>query len=245
MMRFIAILTLSLTLTSTVAVAAGGGEGLDSSGANVHDMAAVQRGAGMFVNYCHSCHSAEYMRYQRLARDLEFTPEQIEQNLIYSDAEITDYMKSAMPAESADWLGKKPPDLTLTARSRGADWIYTFLRGFYMTEDGWNNLVLANASMPHVLWELQGIQRPVMETYTDESGQEHTRIAELELDEPGSMSPAEYDSAIRDLVSFMIYLGEPSIIKRESMGVWVLLFLAAFTFLAFLLYKEFWRDIKK
>ena len=243
MMRFIAALT--LMLASAGALAAGGGENLEPSGANVHDMASVQRGAALFVNYCHSCHSAEYVRYQRLARDLEFTPEQIEQNLIFGSAEITDYMKSAMPAESADWLGKKPPDLTLTARSRGADWIYNFLRGFYMTEDGWNNLVLANASMPHVLWELQGIQRPVMETYTDESGQEHTRIAELELDQPGSMTPAEYDSAIRDLVSFMIYLGEPSIIKRESMGIWVLLFLVTFTFLAYLLYKEFWRDIKK
>lgn len=243
MMRLIAILTLALASTSLFA--AGGGEDLDASGANVHDIGSVQRGAAMFVNYCHSCHSAEYMRYQRLAKDLDFTEEQVEQNLVFGDAEITDYMKSATPAESGDWFGKKPPDLTLTARSRGADWIYTFLRGFYMTEDGWNNLVLANASMPHVLWELQGIQRPVMETYTDDSGREHTRVAELKLDEAGSMTPAEYDSAIRDLVSFMIYLGEPSIIQRESMGIWVLLFLVAFTFLAYLLYKEFWRDIKK
>lgn len=243
MMRFTAVLI--LTLASTGLFAAGGGEDLDASGANVHDTASVQRGAAMFVNYCHSCHSAEYMRYQRLAKDLDFTEDQVQQNLIFGDAEITDYMKSAMPAESGDWLGKKPPDLTLTARSRGADWIYTFLRGFYLTDEGWNNTLLANSSMPHVLWELQGIQRPVMETYTDENGQEQSRIAELRLDQPGSMTPDEYNGAIRDLVSFMVYLGEPSIIARESMGIWVLLFLSLFTFLAYLLYKEFWRDVKK
>lgn len=243
MKRFLAILALSIT--SLPSWAAGGGEGLQQSGANVHETASVQRGATLFVNYCHSCHSAEFMRYQRLAQDLEMSEEQVEQNLIFSQAQITDYMKAAMPAESANWLGKKPPDLSLTARSRGADWIYSYLKGFYMTPEGWNNTVFPNASMPHVLWELQGIQRPIMETYADDAGQQHTRIKELRLDQPGSLAPAEYDAAIRDITAFMIYLGEPSIIKREQMGIWVILFLAVFTFLAYLLYKEFWRDIKK
>jgi len=225
--------------------AAGGGEDLESSGANVENLASVQRGAGMFVNYCGSCHSAQYMRYQRLARDLELSEEQIEQNLIFGDAEITDYMIAAMPDASEDWLGVKPPDLTLTARSRGADWIYTFLKSFYLTEDGWNNTVLENASMPHVLWELQGIQRPVMESYVDDSGQERTRVAELELDQPGRLTPEEFDNAVRDLVAFMIYLGEPAILERQRLGKWVLLFLVAFTLLAYMLYKEFWRDIRK
>lgn len=242
MMRILAIL--ALLMTSVASWGAGGGN-LQSSGANVHDIASVQSGAQLFVNYCHSCHSAEYMRYQRLAQDLGMTQQQVKQNLIFSQAEITDYMKPAMPAQSADWLGKKPPDLSLTARSRGADWIYTYLKEFYMTPEGWNNTLLPNASMPHVLWELQGVQRPVMEIHTDEAGQQHTMIKELRLDQPGRLSPAEYDTAVRDITAFMIYLGEPSIIKREQMGIWVLLFLVVFTFLAYLLYKEYWRDIKK
>jgi ubiquinol-cytochrome c reductase cytochrome c1 subunit len=185
------------------------------------------------------------MRYQRLARDLELSAEQVEEYLVFGNREITDYMIAAMPEDSEQWFGKKPPDLTLTSRSRGEDWIYSFLKGFYMTEDGWNNTILANASMPNVLWELQGIQRPVMETWTDESGEEHTRISELEIDQEGLMTSAEYNQALRDLVAFMTYLGEPAVLKRESMGIWVLLFLALFTFLSWLLYKEYWRDVKK
>lgn len=243
MIRF--AFSIILLTAADASAAAGGGENLEQSGANVHDMASVQRGAGLFMNYCHSCHSAEYMRYQRIARDLNLTEEQVAENLVFGNREISDYMKVAMPQASEQWFGKKPPDLTLKARSRGADWIYTFLKSFYLTEDGWNNTVLANASMPHVLWKLQGIQRPVMETYTDDNGEEQRRIARLEVAEPGSMSPQEYDRAIRDITAFMVYLGEPAILKRESLGVWVILFLVVFTFLAWLLYKEYWRDIKK
>lgn len=237
--------SIALLTVSSLAWPAGGGEGLEQAGSNVHNLASVQRGSAMFMNYCHSCHSAQYMRYQRLARDLELTEEQVSEYLVFGNREITDYMIAAMPDDSEKWFGKKPPDLTLTSRSRGEDWIYSFLKGFYMTEDGWNNTILANASMPNVLWELQGIQRPVMETYTDESGEEHTRIAELKIDEEGLMTPAEYDQALRDLVAFMTYLGEPAVLERESLGIWVLLFLALFTFLSWLLYKEYWRDIKK
>ncbi|NKI34219.1 cytochrome c1 [Wenzhouxiangella sp. XN79A] len=230
------------------AYAAGGYEGLEASGANVHDMASLQRGAKFFVNYCHSCHSAEYMRYQRLAEDIEgLDEEMIEQNLLFGDQELTDYMKPAMPYEaSADWFGKAPPDLTLVARSKGGvDWVYTFMKGFYLTDEGWNNTVLENASMPHVLWELQGIQRPVYETVVDENGDEQTRLKELTLDEPGLMTPEEYSAAMRDLSAFLIYMGEPAILERERLGVWVLLFLVVFTFLAWLLYHEYWKDVKK
>jgi len=235
----------ALMLVAGTAFAAGEDAHLEHSGANVHDMASVQRGAAMFMNYCHSCHSAQYQRYQGLVRDLDLSEEQVEQSLLFGDREITDYMIAAMPEESEKWFGKKPPDLSLTARSRGPDWIYTFLKSFYLTEEGWNNTVLANASMPHVLWRLQGIQRPIMETWTDDSGEEQVRIESLELDQPGTLGPEEYEGAIRDLTAFMIYLGEPAILKRESLGVWVLLFLAVFTFLAWLLYHEYWRDIKK
>ncbi|MGK7296068.1 MAG: cytochrome c1 [Candidatus Wenzhouxiangella sp. M2_3B_020] len=240
----IVVIIVALTVPAA-SFAAGGGEGLESAGANVHNMASVQRGAQMFMNYCHSCHSAQYMRYQRLAKDLELTEEQVEENLVFGNQEISDYMKAAMPEVSKQWFGKQPPDLTLTARSRGEDWIYSFLNGFYMTAEGWNNTVLANAAMPHVLWKLQGIQRPIMETYTDESGEEHTRIARLEIAEPGELSPEEYEQTIRDIVAFMVYLGEPAVLKRENMGIWVILFLVVFTFLSWLLYKEYWRDIKK
>lgn len=239
--------TIALLTASSLAWPAGGGEDLEQAGSNVHNLASVQRGAAMFMNYCHSCHSAQYMRYQRLARDLQLTEAQVNDHLLFGDGnrEITDYMIAAMPEQSEQWFGKKPPDLTLTSRSRGEDWIYSFLKGFYLTDEGWNNTILANAAMPNVLWELQGIQRPVMETYTDDSGQEHTRIAELEIDQEGLMTPAEYDQSLRDLVAFMTYLGEPAVLKRESMGIWVLLFLVVFTFLSWLLYKEYWRDVKK
>lgn len=232
-------------LSFGVCQAAGESAHLEHAGANVHDIASVQRGAALFMNYCHACHSAKYMRYQRLAKDLNLSEDQVEKYLIFGDRKITDYMIATMPKASADWFGKQPPDLSLTARSRGEDWIYSFLNGFYMTVDGWNNTVLPNAAMPHVLWDLQGIQRPIMETYTDSTGEEHTRIAELELDQPGSLTPEEYDQAIRDLTAFMIYLGEPAILKREDIGIWVLLFLVVFTFLSWMLYHEYWRDIKK
>jgi len=238
------VLSLLVLVTASTGFAAGGGD-LEQSGANVHDVASVQRGAAVFMNYCHSCHSARYMRYQRIATDLDLTEEQVEQNLVFGDRELTDYMIAAMPSESEQWFGKQPPDLTLTARSRGEDWIYSFLNGFYLTDGGWNNTVLANASMPHVLWELQGVQRPVFETYTDQSGDEHTRIERLELTTPGKLSPEEYEATIRDLTAFMIYLGEPAVLERENLGIWVLLFLVVFTFLAWLLYKEYWRDIRK
>jgi ubiquinol-cytochrome c reductase cytochrome c1 subunit len=239
-------------LTAVLAIpgahAAGGYEGLESSGANVHDMASLQRGAKFFFNYCHSCHSAEYMRYQRLAEDIEgLDAQMIEENLLFGGQEITDYMKPAMPYEtSADWFGKAPPDLTLVARSKGGvDWVYTFMKGFYLTDEGWNNTVLENASMPHVLWELQGIQRPVYETVVTENGEEQTRIKELTLDEPGLMTPEEYSAAMRDLSAFLIYMGEPAILERERLGVWVLLFLVVFTFVSWLLYHEYWKDVKK
>lgn len=238
-------LSIALLGACSLAWSAGGGEDLEHASANVHDLGSVQRGAALFVNYCHSCHSAEYMRYQRIARDLQLSEEQIQENLIFGDQEVTDYMKSAMPAESEEWFGTVPPDLTLTARSRGPDWIFSFLKGFYLTGEGWNNTVLPNAAMPNVLWELQGTQRPQMETYTDDSGEEHTRIAQLQVDQPGELTAEEFDAALRDLTAFMIYLAEPAVLEREDLGIWVILFLAVFTFLAWLLYKEYWRDIKK
>ncbi|MFW5926686.1 MAG: cytochrome c1 [Wenzhouxiangella sp.] len=231
-------------LASGAVLAAGGGD-LEHADTNVHDRAALQRGAAMFTEYCMGCHSAQYQRYKRLAEDLDLGESLVEEYLVPPNAEIGDYMLTAMDAEQAEeWFGIAPPDLTLTARSRGSDWVYSFLKSFYMSDSGWNNLVLDNASMPHVLWELQGIQRPIIETETTDEGETRSRVVGLELDEPGRMSPEEYDQAILDLVSFMEYLAEPAVLERERVGIWVILFLAVFTLLAFLLYKEFWKDVK-
>ena len=242
--RHILIVLVLIAMTGT-AQAAGKGGDLDYADTNIHDRASLQRGATLFVNYCMGCHSAQYMRYQRLADDLELTEEQVEQFLIMGDGEVGDYMLTAMDASDAEnWFGVTPPDLSLTARSRGTDWIYTFLRSYYLTEDGWNNTVLENPAMPHVLWDLQGIQRPITETYTNEEGQTRTRVVSLELDEEGRMSPRDFDRAMLDLTAFMEYIAEPAVLKRERLGIWVLLFLGLLTFLAYLLYKEYWKDVK-
>jgi len=245
-MRFRNLLAATAMLASGLSFAAGGGEGLENANINVHDKAALQRGAALFVNYCQGCHSMQYLRYNRLVEDLGLSEEQVQEFLMQGNEEIADPMTSAMnPEEAEQWFGIAPPDLSLTARSRGVDWIYTYLKSYYMTEDGWNNTVLANSSMPHVLWELQGIQRPITESHTDSEGIEHVEIVGLELDEKGKLSKEEYSAHIRDLTAFMRYASEPSILKREKLGIWVLLFLVAFTFLAWLLYQEFWKDVKK
>ncbi|MEN1729528.1 MAG: cytochrome c1 [Pseudomonadota bacterium] len=239
------LLSLAALAISAAAQAAGGGD-YDHAPINLGDTASLQRGATMFVNYCMGCHSAQYMRYARLAEDLDLTEDQVQKFLIKGDQDINDYMLSAMRYEQAtEWFGKAPPDLSLTARSRSKDWVYTFLRSYYLTEDGWNNTLLENAAMPHILWELQGIQRPVLHTVTGENGESRTEIESLELDEPGLMTPEEYDAAIVDITAFMTYIAEPAALKRMQYGPWVLLFLALFTFLSWLLYAEYWKDVKK
>lgn len=243
-MRCFVIAALLLPLSVPLYAAKAGN--LDRAGTNIFDQASLQRGAALFVNYCMGCHSMQFQRYQRLVEDLDLTPEQVEQFLIMGDREITDYMKSSMPYDDAeDWFGKAPPDLSLTSRSRGPDWIYTFLRGYYLDEDGWNNTVLENPAMPHVLWDLQGVQRPVFETVTDANGNEQAVKVGLQLDRAGRLSPEEYDRAVRDITAFMQYVGEPAALKRQRLGIWVLLFLAVFSVLSYLLYVEYWKDIKK
>lgn len=235
-----------LLVVSAVAQAAGKYGDLDQAGSNVFDRASLQRGAALFANYCMGCHSAQFVRYQRLVEDLDLTEEEVLEFLAFGNQALSDYMVAAMRDEDAEqWFGTAVPDLSLTARSRGADWIYTFLRSFYLTDEGWNNKVLEYPSMPHVLWELQGIQRAITETRTTSGGEIETVLVGLELDQPGRMSVAEYDNAVRDLVAFMEYIGEPAILKRHRVGLWVLVFLSLFTFLSYLLYQEYWKDVKK
>ena len=162
------------------------------------------------------------------------------ENLVFADAKIGDTMEVAMrPADAVEWLGKEPPNLSLIARSRGADWLYTYFLTFYQDETGgWNNLALPNASMPHVFWQLQGLQKPVYATHDGRQVIDH-----LELAQPGLQSQAEYEETVRDLVTFLEYLGEPAEVKRKNVGIWVLLFLAFFALVAYALKVEYWRDV--
>jgi ubiquinol-cytochrome c reductase cytochrome c1 subunit len=234
-LRILFVLLVTMAFTGP-AVAAGGGGDLEPAGINVNDMASLQRGAKMFVNYCLSCHEASYMRYKRLSEDLQLSEEMVMDNMVFSDAKIGELMTIAMdPEDSARWFGKTPPDLTLIARARGADWLYGFLRSFYQDESGrWNNLLLPNAAMPHVMWSLQGIQTLAH----GEDGESH-----LELMQPGELSPEEYDGLMRDLVAYLDYMSEPAKLKRKNIGIWVILFLAIFTLFAYLLKVEYWRDV--
>ena len=242
MKPFAALLSLVAMLTAATPVfAAGGGAELMHANVNIRDTASIQRGARLFVNYCLSCHSASYMRYNRLAEDLGLDEDLVMENLVFADVKIGQTMDIAMkPDDAAAWLGKTPPDLSLISRSRGADWLYTYMMTFYQDDSGgWNNLALPNASMPHVMWQLQGIQKPMY--VTDAEG--HSSIEKLVPGTAGLQSPEEYEGTVRDLVTFLEYLGEPAQLKRKSVGIWVLLFLALFTMVAYLLKAEYWRDV--
>ena len=239
---FFAVLLLPL---SSFGVSAFGGAGLEHSGANINDTASLQRGAKWFVNYCMGCHTISYMRYNRLAEDLGLSEEMVMENLVFGDAKFGETMDIAMDEDQAkSWFGKTPPDLSLIGRSRGSDWLYSYLRGFYQDETGgWNNTLLPNASMPNVLWRLQGIQTPVYRQETSESGFTHDVIDHFQLTTPGTQSPHEFEETARDIAAFLEYAGEPAKLQRKGVGVWVILFLAVFTFIAYLLKVEYWRDV--
>ena len=231
-----------LAAASVPALAAGGGDtAMEPSGVNVQDISSVQRGAKWFVNNCHGCHSLDYMRYNRLAEDLGLSEEMVVENLMFADKKIGETMSIAMSKDdAARWFGKAPPDLSVIGRSRGTEWLYNFLIGYYEDDRGnWNNTLLANAAMPHPLWKLQGIQKPVYE----EHAEGHRTISELKLATPGTQSEEEYRQTVRDIVAFLAYVGEPAVLKRKQVGVWVLVFLAVLAFLTYLLKREFWRDV--
>lgn len=210
---------------------------------NLTDKQSLQNGARIFVNYCLSCHSAAYMRYNRMGSDLGISDELVQENLLFAAEKVGDLMKAVMPATDAkDWFGVAPPDLTLVARARTPEWIYTYLRSFYRDDkspSGWNNTVFPNVAMPHVLYEWQGPQRAVFKK--DDKGASH--FGGFELERPGSMSKTDYDQAMRDLTNFLVYLGEPAKLERRQLGVYVIVFLAVFLVLAYLLKKEYWKDV--
>lgn len=226
---------------------ASGGAHLDDANIDLSDQASLQRGAKYFVNYCLSCHSAKYQRYNRMAKDLGLTDEEVKDNLMFTTDKIGDTMSIAMdPVAAADWFGTTPPDLSVIARARGVDWLYTYLRSFYLDDSrpfGVNNVVFPDVGMPHVLWELQGAQKAVYKTEKDSAGNDHDVFDHFEQVTPGSLSPEEYDTMSRDLTAFLAYIGEPIQMERQRMGKWVLLFIAVFFVLAYLLKKEYWKDV--
>lgn len=211
------------------------------------DKAALQNGARLFVNYCQGCHGASFLRYEKL-EDLGLSEQQIKDNLMFTGDKIGDTLKIAMrPDEAKKWFGVTPPDLTLEARARdseagsGADWIYSYLRSFYKDDNrptGWNNLVFPNVGMPHVLWQLQGIQE--LEVTTGDNGVEHKQLV---LAVPGQLTPEQYDKQVADLTAFIVWMGEPGADSRKAIGVGVLIFLAVLFASAYALKKNYWKDI--
>jgi ubiquinol-cytochrome c reductase cytochrome c1 subunit len=229
---------LSLSLS-----AAEGGDKLQA-GNDLSDRASLQRGAQLYMNNCSGCHSLKYLRYSRIAEDLGLSEEEVMGNLNFTGAKFGEQIQVSMPHDPATkWFGKMPPDLSLISRVRGSDWIYTYLKSFYLDESrplGWNNKLFPNASMPNPLWQMQGLQHAEL-SKPDEIGERH--VEGLKLVQAGTQTPVQFDQTVRDITNFLEYAGEPAALKRQSMGVWVILFLVALTFLAFLLKQEYWKDV--
>jgi ubiquinol-cytochrome c reductase cytochrome c1 subunit len=236
-----------LLLAPGLAFAAGSNHPLDDVDIDLTDKASLQNGAKIFMNYCLGCHQMQYQRYQRTFTDLDIPEDLGVQYLQFTGEKVSDYITTPMPAEdAAGWFGAPPPDLTLVARVRGPEWLYTYLRTFYADDSktfGVNNLVFPNVGMPHVLESLQGTPRKVYREKMVDGQMQATEVFDLEVT-GGSMSPEEYDATIRDLVNFLEYTGEPTRLKSEAIGRGVLIFLVIFFVFAYLLKKEYWRGIK-
>ncbi|GLO61883.1 cytochrome c [Vibrio sp. MACH09] len=244
MKKWIVIL---FTMLPSLAFAAGGNVHLDSANNDLSDKASLQNGAKLFMNYCFGCHSTQYQRFQRVATDLDIPLDLMKEHLVFDpEAKIGQLMENAIPdEEAAKWFGAPPPDLTLVARVRGADWLYMYLRTFYTDPSktfGVNNIVFPSVGMPHVLEELQGIPTPITEVQVVD-GVEKTVVVGIETDGSGELSSKEYDMAVRDLVNFLEYSGDPVKLEREALGWWVMAFLVLLTIVFVLLKKEYWRDV--
>ncbi len=244
-MRGIRVLLLFLGLVPLTAFASVSKVTLDQAPIRPTDSLSLQRGAQIFVNYCLTCHSADFMRYNRL-RDLGLSVKQISDNLIFTGQKPGDLMTIAMKKKEAkQWFGVPPPDLSVIARSRGADWLYTYLRQFYRDEStatGWNNLVFDKVAMPHVLYQLQGEQLLKVETIDDGHGGKY-EVKKLELSKPGLLTKIEYDMYVADLVNYLVYLGEPAAAYRVQLGIIVMLFLFGMLGLTYALKHDFWKEV--
>ena len=243
--KFATLFTMALFagLLSASALASEGGDTLHS-GTDLGDQASLQRGAKLYMNYCSGCHSLKYLRYSRMAQDLGLSEDDVQANLNFTGAKVGEQVQVALTEDHAkQFFGKMPPDLSVIARVRGSDWIYTYLKSFYLDESrplGWNNKLFPNASMPNPLWQMQGLQHA--EFGKADAGGDRP-VEKLVLAQPGTQAPEQFDQTVRDITTFLEYAGEPAALQRQSLGVWVILFLAFFTFLAWLLKKEYWRDV--
>ena len=264
-MKNLSLLLVTIIATTVIgasAFAAGGhGAAVDKVHMNMSDKASLQNGAKLFVNYCLSCHSAEYSRYNRVAEDLDIPLWQLKENLMFTTDKEGDLMKTTMPVEDAkEWFGVAPPDLSLVARVRSPDWIYTYLRAFYPDESspsGWNNSLFTNVAMPHALYELQGVQHIVGKADDGDHGAIDAHAAApaslgdktivgdtvFELVHPGKLTPAEFDKSMADLTAFLSYMAEPAQLQRQSIGVFTLAFLIILMLLCIVLKAEYWRDV--
>lgn len=238
------LITLALFFAGS-ALAEEGDVALLQSGTDIKSTDSLQRGARNFMNYCSGCHSLKFVRFNRLGQDLKI-PESELANLMFTSDKPFDTINSAMPKDSEAWFGKQPPDLSLIARAKGADYVYSFLKGFYVDKTrpwGVNNLYLPSAAMPHVLQTLQGLQKPVFKNELDDNHSARMVLVGVESMTPGALKPEEYDQFVRDIANFLDYAGEPIKDKRQSMGVFVTLFLLVFFVFAYLLKKEYWKDV--
>lgn len=252
MKKILFSLIAALGIATGAHAAGGGGSAWDKAPVNTKDNASLQNGAKLFVNYCLSCHSAAFMRFNRL-KDIGLTDQDIKENLLFTTDKVGETMKAAInPNQAKEWFGANPPDLTVIARSRagaqgsGADYLYTFLRTFYRDETkatGWNNLAFPSVGMPHVLWELQGERRALFDVVSHD-GQETHVFKGWEQISKGKMTEQEYDKAVGDLVNYLQWMGEPAQDKRKTLGMWVLAYLAIFIFVAWRLNAAFWKDVK-
>lgn len=245
--KLIALLPGALALFGATQSFAAGGADLEHADIDPGNIASLQRGARNFMNYCSGCHSAEYVRFSTIGEDLELSDEQLSENLMFNAEKTFETIKVSMPVAAAErWFGVAPPDLSLIGRAKGADYIYSFLKGFYVQEEsptGVDNTVLAGTSMPHVLWELQGYQRAIFTEHTDD-GVTSKHFEGFETLTEGSLDAEAYDEFVRDTVNFLVYIAEPIRSERRTLGVWVLIYLIFFWIIAVMLKKQIWKDVK-
>jgi ubiquinol-cytochrome c reductase cytochrome c1 subunit len=244
LVRALAALTL---LALPLASRAEEGGSFPPAGNDIRNHASLQRGARNFMNYCSGCHSAKYVRYNRIAKDLGIPEAELKANLMFTSEKTFETIKIAMsPDDAKKWFGTVPPDLSLIARARGSDYLSAFLQGFYVDPSrptGVNNVVLPGTAMPHILADLQGVQRAVFKSEPGAGGVPVTTLEKFELVDKGALEPEKYEEFVRDTVNFLQYIGEPVEAQRRDLGIWVTLFLLVFTTFAYLLYKEYWRDV--
>ena len=250
----IALIILGYLFTAWMFLTASGsasaaevGVPLRHANVNLSDTGSLQRGARYFVNYCLSCHSVSYMRYERMADDLDISHDILESNLMFAASKKGALMKAAMTEEQGkEWFGKAPPDLSVMARVKSPDYLFTYLTGFYpdsSSATGWNNVVYPQVAMPHVMWEQQGMQEPIQAEGEDKGTAGSGAPTEFKQLQAGMMSSSEFDTAMHDLTSFLVYVAEPAKLKRYTIGLWVLMFLGVLLTLTWFLKKEYWRDV--